>query len=187
MSPLQWLDSENTGCEHYIHVDHIDEMALNSEMGLYFDFKIKDKGFPYGCPGFEQFSPQTKEKTMQGVGWFLNHISTIPDANCTGDGINGGTYSYTCEAGKKKSDPQCNLNQMQVPKGSTPLYAIFEEYASSQAKWIEDFIPAFEKMQSNGYASEALTNGPDQYTNVVCPRPSPGKKNWKYECQIAQA
>ena len=32
-------------------------MALNSEIGLYFDFKVED-GMPYGCPGFKTFDAE---------------------------------------------------------------------------------------------------------------------------------
>ena len=50
-----------------------------------------------------------------------------------------------------RADPNCGFNQMQIPSGSTPLYKIFEEYASNQTKWINDFVPVLEKMLSNGY------------------------------------
>ena len=42
-------------------------------------------------------------------------------------------------------DPQCGFNKMEVPKGSTPLYQIMEEYARDQDAWLRDFVPAFEK------------------------------------------
>ena len=37
-------------------VSGLDEMALPSEIGLYFDFNVTDDGIPYGCPGFETFT-----------------------------------------------------------------------------------------------------------------------------------
>ncbi len=33
-------------------------MALQSEIGLYFDFEVTDDGIPYGCPGMERFTPE---------------------------------------------------------------------------------------------------------------------------------
>ena len=48
-------------------------------------------------------------------------------------------------------EANCEKNFMQIPEGSTPLYAVFEEYAKDQDKWINEFIPTFEKMMSNGY------------------------------------
>ena len=37
-------------------VSGLDEMALPSEIGLYFDFNVTADGIPYGCPGFETFT-----------------------------------------------------------------------------------------------------------------------------------
>ena len=44
------------------------------------------------------------------------------------------------------------MNKLEYPEGSTPLYQIFEEYAADNQKWVDDFIPALEKMLANGYA-----------------------------------
>ena len=62
--------------------------------------------------------------------------------------------------------------------GSTPLHEIFEEYANDQQKWINDYVPTFEKMISNGY--DKLQAAPDQWTNVICPRPGPEIQPYKY-------
>ena len=59
---------------------------------------------------------------------------------------------------------------MEVPPGSTPLHEIFEEYGTDQQAWVNDYVPTFEKMLANGYQDGELTNGPDQYTGIVCPR-----------------
>ena len=50
-----------------------------------------------------------------------------------------------------KADPQCELNKIQEPANSTPLYQVFEEYATDQDAWIREYLPAHEKMISNGY------------------------------------
>ena len=46
------------GCESYRFISGLDEMALPSEMGLYFDFEVTEDGIPYGCPGLEKFTTQ---------------------------------------------------------------------------------------------------------------------------------
>ena len=75
----------------------------------------------------------------------------------------------------EKADPQCNLNTLEYPSGSTPLHKIFEEYAADNQKWIDDFAPALEKMLSNGYDNNDLVLAPDQYSKVKCPRVNPGE------------
>ena len=70
----------------------------------------------------------------------------------------------------KKADPDCPFNTMSIPDGSTPLNQIFEEYAADQQKWINDYVPTFEKMINNGYTSEELTSVPDYHTGIICPR-----------------
>ena len=39
-------------CERFRFISGIDEMALNAEMGLYFDFS-QQGGYPGGCPGLD--------------------------------------------------------------------------------------------------------------------------------------
>ena len=45
----------NGGCERYSFISGLDEMALPSEIGLYFDFNVTNDGIPFGCPGLEKF------------------------------------------------------------------------------------------------------------------------------------
>ena len=48
--------------------------------------------------------------------------------------------------------PKCQLNSLSYPEGTNdPIHAVFEEYAADQSKWVDDFIPTYEKMLSNGY------------------------------------
>ena len=53
--------------------------------------------------------------------------------------------------GRYKADPKCELNKLEYPPGSTPLHQAFDEYAKDNGQWISEFVPAFEKMLSNGY------------------------------------
>ena len=39
-------------CERFRFISGIDEMAMNAEMGLYFDFS-QQGGYPGGCPGLD--------------------------------------------------------------------------------------------------------------------------------------
>jgi len=62
---------------------------------------------------------------------------------------------------------ECNL-QTAKQSHDKPVHAIIVDYAKNQAVWMRDFIPAFEKMLSNGYAPNELSDGPDQFSNVIC-------------------
>ena len=50
----------------------------------------------------------------------------------------------------QKSEPDCPKNLQQVG-GSRPLADNFELFAKDQDEWVKAFIPALEKMLSNGY------------------------------------
>ena len=85
----------------------------------------------------------------------------------------------------QKADPQCDFNTLQYPAGSgTPLYQIFEEFAVDNQKWIDEFVPALEKMLSNGYNDDLQTLAPDQYSGVKCPRVNPGEGFRYSNCYI---
>ena len=49
-----------------------DEMAIPSEIGLYFNFEVTEDGLPYGCPGFERFTAEwIKKGKIKEIGiWF---------------------------------------------------------------------------------------------------------------------
>lgn len=133
----------NGGCEMYRFKNGHDEMALSAEIGLYYDFQVDENLIPVGCPGFKEFK---MDKWKQ-------HYK----------------YSWT-RAGGVKAEAGCPKNRIESPAGSTPLHEIVEEYADSQEAWIRDFVPALEKMLSNGYAQQDLVDGPDQWTGVSCTR-----------------
>ena len=44
-----------SNCESY-KFSKDPEVAINAEMGLVIDFEVDDNGYPYGCPGFEDFN-----------------------------------------------------------------------------------------------------------------------------------
>merc|ERR1719189_2095602 len=158
------------GCESYRFISGLDEMALPSEIGLYFDFEVTEDGIPYGCPGFEKFNPE--HFNISG----LFTWSSLPKK-----GLSGAANWHW-----EKADPQCELNTLEYPPGSTPLHQIFEEFSADNQKWVDEFVPALEKMLSNGYNVGAeLVLGPDQYSDVTCPRFNPGD-GWKYSnCYLA--
>ena len=82
----------------------------------------------------------------------------------------------------EKADPQCELNTLEYPAGATPLHQVFEEFAAENQKWVDEFVPALEKMLSNGY--NGLTLGPDQFTGVKCPRFNPWDGSKYSNCYI---
>ena len=167
---VDWLIGSGRGigygrCERFYTNLGADEVALNSEMGLYLDFKVSDTGIPYGCSGLESFN---------NTYWKHNGLSTwsrVPLVE-NPDPFNGHHW--------RRDGVTCPLNKLQEPIGSTPLHEIFEEYANDQQKWINDYVPTFEKMISNGYEDEDLQDAPDQWTDVICPRPGPEDQPYKY-------
>ena len=132
----------NNGCEKMMLIFGADEMAINSEMGLYFDFKVTDDGIPYGCPNFDGFNTES---------WKSNK------------------NTWSQKPGVGRYDPECPLQTLAVPEGSTPLHQIVEEYAEDQDAWIRDFIPALEKMLANGYNSNDLQDSSLNYSfRLLC-------------------
>ena len=139
----------NWGCERYRFIVGLDEMVLSAEMGLYRKFKVAN-GTPYDCEGLEDFRLEK---------WMESEHYTWPLIN----GI--------------KAEARCPLQDLAEPAGSEPLYQIFEEFADNQDNWVRDFKGSFEKMLSNGYGDN-LVQGPNQWTNVSCPKPKRYSSDW---------
>eukprot|EP00408_Alexandrium_pacificum_P017718 CAMPEP_0171189598 /NCGR_PEP_ID=MMETSP0790-20130122/18428_1 /TAXON_ID=2925 /ORGANISM="Alexandrium catenella, Strain OF101" /LENGTH=694 /DNA_ID=CAMNT_0011654713 /DNA_START=38 /DNA_END=2123 /DNA_ORIENTATION=+ len=135
-------DDINGGCERYRFISGLDEMALSAEMGLYYDFQLDANSTPAGCPGLHDFDYDHWKTEHRGHTW----------SNRNG----------------VRAEPGCPKNMRANPPESTPVYQIVEEYADSQAAWIRDFVPAYEKMLANGYAATDLAAGPDRWTRVAC-------------------
>lgn len=146
----------NTGCELFKFIVGVDEMAIPSEIGLYFDFEVTEDGIPYGCPGFHNFNTTWWQDGFKYT--WTNMEEPCPGCN------NPNTHL----GWRAIADPQCGPNTLEYPPGSTPLHQVFEEYAADQQLWLDEFVPALEKMLSNGY--DTLVTGPDQTTNVFCNR-----------------
>ena len=78
---------------------------------------------------------------------------------------------------------ECPKNTLAIPEGSTPVYQVFEEYAQDQDKWVQDFLPTYQKMLANGYADGDLEDSPYQYDRFVCPR-GPSSGSFFQECKL---
>ena len=86
------------------------------------------------------------------------------DFNVTDDG-----RPFGCPGGfDSLSDPQCDVNKIEEPLGAKPSHEIVEEYAKDQNAWIADFIPAMEKMMSNGYNNDDLIDSGYDYASIKC-------------------
>lgn len=123
----------------------VDETALSAEMGLYRDFSVR-AGVPYGCLGLETFNA-----TMWRKGFH---------------------YTFSIRDGQK-AEPLCPVNKLVGPGDALPLHKIVEDFANNQQHFIDSFVPALEKMLSNGYDEADLVNGPDTSTDIQCPRVDP--------------
>ena len=155
-------------CERFYTNLGQDEIALNCEVGLYLDFKVSDTGIPYGCSGLETFNNTVWKSTPNGCPGCWSRVPRVENP----DPFNNGHW--------QADEVTCPLNKLQEPIGSTPLHEVFEEYAADQQKWVNDYVPTFEKMISNGYTDGELQDAPDQWTDVVCPRPSRDFDPYKY-------
>jgi len=147
-------DNVNGGCEMYKFIVGVDESALSSEIGLYLDFK-EINGAPAGCKGLEKFN-STWWKTK------------------TPNGIDIGYWYTWSQINNVKMEPLCPPNKLAEPPGSQPLHEIFEEFADNQQSFVNEFVPALEKMLSNGYGAGDLTQGPNFEDDIVCPPPEGG-------------
>jgi len=145
-SPISEDPHPNGGCEMWLFISGRDEIALNSEIGLYLDFEVDPNGIIYGCPGLEIFNTTMSDPNVKRTIW---------------SGDNGGWGT--------KAQPECKKQMLQEPPGSEPLYKIMEDFAQNQDHFIRDFVLAMEKMLSNGYQNLALA--PDHWTGIECVRP----------------
>ena len=48
------------------------------------------------------------------------------------------------------------------------MHEIVEKFANDEQAWINEFVPAFQKMQENGYDPGTLTSSPNTWQGLVC-------------------
>jgi len=171
---VQWLNeklvcmADNPNCteaeEVWRFVSGADETMLSSDMGLYLDFDTDQNGIPFGCEGFEDFNMEKWGRTSTGA---------LENKRFTWTRVNG-----------MKAEPKCGLNKMPGKgPGTMAMHEIVEEYADNQDKWLADFIPALEKVLSNGYSDTALTQAPSSGMNDVdCAIQNPYDGDRIYKC-----
>jgi len=151
-------------CQQWKFVMGLDETALPSEMGFYYDFQVDGNGMPSGCPGFKDFN-------LDKWGGWLNEGA--------GPGLKNYHLTWSRIDGQK-AEPQCPLNREKVGS-SKPLYEIVEEFANDQPKFIRAFMHALELMLENGYGQKnnELELAPeDGMRDFAC-----SKKQTVYTCE----
>merc|ERR1712060_723774 len=117
-------------------------MGINAEMGLYLTF---------------------------------DQINGIPvvgaDETCSGlKDFNMEMWEKNRNKHRKAWNHGCYLNMRREPESDEPVSSYFKTYAKNQTIWVEDFIPAFEKMSENGYENSDLQDAPRSWENVFCRR-----------------
>ena len=61
----------------------------------------------------------------------------------------------------------CPLNDMLDISG-LKMHEIVQLFANDEQAWIDEFVPAFEKMQENGYKEKTLTESPNTWQGLIC-------------------
>jgi len=123
------------GCEYARFNYGRHESALNADMGLMWGFEVDSVGYPFGCDGLKVFTP--------GGPSFSN-------APCMAMGTSKDDWEREgCRA-------DCPKQTYKYPTDSMTLSQHVELYADNQAQWIEDYLPAMERMISNGYEADGL-------------------------------
>ena len=54
------------------------------------------------------------------------------------------------------------------PSDDKTTSEIILDYANDQSHWLENFVPAFEKMVRNGYKESDLTTAPKSWVGYKC-------------------
>jgi len=142
---------------------------FNVDIGLYRKFEIVEEeigqGRPTGCPGLDRpdWLENKKHRTLDILGNTLPNLDTStaldfnPESenyylkysskNMPGNSIAENRLSDVI-AGNPFSG--CPLNEERVENGEV-MYEIVEEFANSNQEWVNQFVPAFNKMLENGY------------------------------------
>ena len=146
-------DDFSDGCEYSHFIFGTDEAALGNDMGLMYKFDVDTRKFPSGCPGLYTFYPSGNRFSdwtcgIDGRPWFVDPSMAWNDTNLERETKNEWTDNG-CPA-------ECPVNDYQYPGDQLTLAEHVYRYADDQDAWIRDFIPAMEKMISNGYEDNDL-------------------------------
>ena len=163
-------DDFSDGCEYSHFIFGKDETALSVDMGLMWNFNVDRYGFPSGCPGLATFYPSANRFSdwtcgIDGRPWFDDASLSFDDPNLTRTTTNDWT-SRGCPM-------DCPVQDYQYPGDGATLAAHVERFADDQAAWIEEFIPAMEKLVANGYSADALVVSWPTWQLHAPPPPSP--------------
>jgi len=142
-------DDHSWGCEYSHFIFGNDESALSVDMGLFLDFDVDIRGFPYGCSGLSGFKPSE------------NRFS---DWQCGTDGMARFVDPQDTSTERVRKDEwtdracenDCERQGYVYPGDTKSLADHVEVFADDKSAWIEEFIPTYEKMISNGYDASEL-------------------------------
>ena len=165
-------DDFSDGCEYSHFIFGRDETALSSDMGLMYAFDVDKRGFPHGCSGLNTFYPSSNRWSdytcgIDGRPWFEDPSLAFDDPNIT---------RVTRDAWTDRACPMdCPKQGYTYPGDTQTLAEHFERFADDQGAWIDEFIPALEKMLANGYSQgELLPSWPtSSAVTAADPTPSP--------------
>ena len=60
----------------------------------------------------------------------------------------------------------CPLNDAMDDDSGLKMHEIVEAFAKDNQAWVDEFVPVFQKMQENGYASDTLTAAPNNWQGL---------------------
>lgn len=144
-----------------------DETAINSDLGLYYNFEVGRSGIPLNCPG------------IPADEWNENRLADASLDALTG-AASGGVNTWDTE-------PRCPRNNAKEEGDEKSLSDYVELYAENQDIWANDFLAAYEKMLSNGYEPGELREGPQVLGigKATCGQIKlKGKQGWNYGCAL---
>ena len=164
--------STNEGCERFGFNFGLDEQAMSAELGLYFDFEVDEEGVPFGCSGLEYFKREN---------WFNEKSNVFTTSVKPKDWVTNPDTAKPYHF--EYVGVECPKNNLAIPEGSTPVHQVFEEYAKDQDKWVQDFLPTYQKMLANGYADGELQDSPYEFDRYVCTR-GPKEGSFHQHCEL---
>lgn len=154
--------------ECYVKVAQ-DETAINSDLGLYYEFQVGEGGIPLNCPG----APMDK--------W---NVDILADASL--DALSGAEYGGV---NTWDNEPNCPRNNAKDAGDAESLSDYVEKYGADQNVWANDFIAAFEKLLTTGYEPSKLQAGPEVlgFGKTTCGQYKVKGTGWNYGCQLAES